>query len=356
MALSHHADVGFFEYPTSLFRLPFSTKAPRIGNLAEGLRSQIENRYSRYESITLVCHSLGGLVARKYLVEEARKRRPWKVDKLLLFAVPNEGSQLAPIATQISWRHNQLVQLCRNSEFLDDLNRDWADVDKEGLEVVCVVGSQDRVVDKHSAARLCGADNVETILDADHRSIVKPRTSADLAFLILRRVVLGPAQIFVSVGGGRSGKQEHFVQSVYQRLREIGLEPQTVDDYGAANTQPLTDVARRMEGCYGAVVLAFERTFIEKGISRPEVLDRRTPIDGTRLPTVWNQIEAAIAYTRGLPLLVLVEHGLSDEGMLESKYDWRVMWVDLDAAAPPREFDSVLHDWKRQVLSRRGDP
>src|SRR3984893_8042985 len=57
--------------------------------------------------------------------------------------------------------------------------------------------------------------------------------------------------------------------------------------------------------CYGAVVLAFERTRIELGVSRPGAKSEKVLKD-VRLPTVWNQIEAAMAYTSGLPLLVLV--------------------------------------------------
>lgn len=186
---------------------------------------------------------------------------------------------------------------------------------------------------------------------------MKPSSGGDLAFLILRRFALGPANVFVSVGGGRTPDQDRFVESVYRQIKSVGLTPLILDDYGAANTQPLTDVARRMDRCYGAVVIAFERTFIEKDVSRRNVPDRENRVDGTRLPTVWNQIEAAIAYTRGLPLLVLVEHGLSDEGMLESRYDWRVTWVDIaqDLANAPK-FASIFKDWSRSVLERRGDP
>ena len=47
-------------------------------------------------------------------------------------------------------------------------------------------------------------------------------------------------------------------------------------------------------------------------------------LENEGLPTVWNQIEAAMAYTLGRPLLVIVEDGLVSEGLLEGKYDWIV--------------------------------
>jgi hypothetical protein len=76
-----------------------------------------------------------------------------------------------------------------------------------------------------------------------------------------------------------------------------------------------------------------------------------------RLPPIWNQIEAAMAYTRGLPLLVLVENGLQDEGMLESRYDWRVKRVDLQKpVVDDPEFLGIVGDWQEQVIKRRDTP
>jgi hypothetical protein len=61
-----------------------------------------------------------------------------------------------------------------------------------------------------------------------------------------------------------------------------------------------------------------------------------------------------MAYTRGLPLLVLVEHGLQDEGLLEARNDWRVKWIDLqEPIVSDPEFQGMFEDWRRSVLDRR---
>jgi len=256
-ALRDLADTAFFEYPTSLLRLPFTRMAPRIRDLAEGLRSQIEVRYPDYKSITLVCHSLGGLVARKYLVEEVKRGKELRIDKLLLFAVPNNGAGLASVAKYISWQHNQLAQLCRDSELIEELNTDWARLKiSDRVKVRYVVAGQDRVVDKQSAIGQWGNENIDSVLDADHVSIVKPRRPSDLNYLLFRRFVLGPAPVFLSVGGGRSEHQEAFVKDVKTYFHSKDLDARTVDEYGSTNKQPLKDVEYRMKRCYGAVVLA----------------------------------------------------------------------------------------------------
>jgi hypothetical protein len=149
------------------------------------------------KSITLICHSLDGLVARKYLIEEVKQGREIRIDKLLLYAVPNNGAGLAGVAKYISWQHNQLTQLCRNSELIEELNTDWSRLNlSERVKVRYVVAGQDRVVDKQSAVGQWGNSNVDSVLDADHVSVVKPRRPSDLSYLLFRQFVLGPAPVW----------------------------------------------------------------------------------------------------------------------------------------------------------------
>ena len=61
-----------------------------------------------------------------------------------------------------------------------------------------------------------------------------------------------------------------------------------------------------------------------------------------------------MAYTRGLPLLVLIENGLQEEGMLESRYDWRVKQVNLrEPIVNDLEFLGMFEDWRENVLKKR---
>jgi hypothetical protein len=104
-----------------------------------------------------------------------------------------------------------------------------------------------------------------------------------------------------------------------------------------------------MEQCHGTVVCAFERSRASIYLERPGSSDERRS-EGVKLPTVWNQIEAAMTYVHKKPLLVVVEHGLKDEGLLEARYDWYVQWIDLsEAALGTTEFQAVLSDWSRRV-------
>jgi pimeloyl-ACP methyl ester carboxylesterase len=181
------SDIGFFSYPTSLFRLPFTRKAPRIQTLAKGLRTILERKFQAYDQITLVCHSLGGLIARKYLLDEVESGRDLRVCQLLLFAVPNNGAGLASVAKHISWRHSQLAQLCRQSDLIADLNEDWFrhKMDKV-VTVRYVVAALDRIVDEASAQAFWGNPAIDVVPNRGHLDIVKPTDIGDLSFLILK--------------------------------------------------------------------------------------------------------------------------------------------------------------------------
>jgi hypothetical protein len=39
-------------------------------------------------------------------------------------------------------------------------------------------------------------------------------------------------------------------------------------------------------------------------------------------PTVWNQMEAAMAYAQHVPILILLERGLRRQGMLSDRLEW----------------------------------
>ena len=58
-----------------------------------------------------------------------------------------------------------------------------------------------------------------------------------------------------------------------------------------------------------------------------------------------------MSYSRGLPLMVIVEKGLKSEGLLERGYDWYVQWVNLEEGVlHSHEFNGVLASWKEKVI------
>ena len=163
---------------------------------------------------------------------------------------------------------------------------------------------------------------------------------------------MGELNVFVSVGGTSTDQQEAFVRAVEDRLRSEGLIPHTVGRNTFSADAPLKTVTQLLDNCSGAVVIALEREYFPNGVEKRSG-PNETPLVDIKLPTPWNQIEAAMSYSRGLPLMVIVEQGIRAEGLLERGYDWYVQMVKPDPAAlTTSEFNGVLSDWKAKLTQR----
>lgn len=158
--------------------------------------------------------------------------------------------------------------------------------------------------------------------------------------------------IFVSVGTGLSPQQEKFVAAVEDRLRAIGLSPNTIGRNKFSADPPLRAVTSLMDRCDGAVIIAVERFFFRDGVER-RGSPKENPLTGVVMPTAWNQIEAAMAYSRGLPLLVLVDEQMRCDGLLEKGNDWYVQQVKvLPESLASIEFTGVLESWRDRLTAR----
>jgi hypothetical protein len=157
--------------------------------------------------------------------------------------------------------------------------------------------------------------------------------------------------VFVSVGGTATEQQEAFVRAVEARLRSEGIIPHTVGRNTFSADAPLKAVSDLMDRCSGTIVIALERSYFTSGMEK-RGSTKEIALTDIKLPTPWNQIEATMAYTRGLPLMVVVESGLKSEGLLERGYDWYVQSVKPEAAAlNTNEFNGVLASWKKKVVA-----
>lgn len=165
------------------------------------------------------------------------------------------------------------------------------------------------------------------------------------------RITTMSQEIFLSVGGTANDAQERFVQAVENRLRSEGLTPNTVGRNTFSVDAPLRTVEGLMDRCVGAAVLALERSYFSEGVEKRGGRNE-APLSNIGLPTPWNHIEAAMAYSRRLPLLVIVQEGLKHEGLLEPGYDWYVQTVPLDPAyLNSNQFNGVLASWKKKIDS-----
>jgi len=115
-------------------------------------------------------------------------------------------------------------------------------------------------------------------------------------------------RVFVSVPAENhlDDKQRNIVAAVYQLIQGAGFEPQRFFVSGLPasmgwNFQTVDEVVRR---CVGAVILAFPRwsfSYVGEEVS---------------LATEYSHYEGAIANTLGLPILIVVQKGIADRGIV----------------------------------------
>ncbi len=160
-------------------------------------------------------------------------------------------------------------------------------------------------------------------------------------------------KVFVSVGTAYTNKQKAFVDAVVQWLQAEGVSPQILGRTVYPDKQPLKFIQETMTQCDGTLVIAFERIFVNNGEEKRGGEEQKS-LQSQIIPTVWNQIETAMAYGLNQPILVLVEKGARREGLLEDKFEWLVMPVTVDAnIINTREFTETLRRWFANLAKYR---
>ena len=107
-----------------------------------------------------------------------------------------------------------------------------------------------------------------------------------------------------------------------------------------------------METAEAVVVIAFTRFIVKRAIEKPGS-ENEKDITNTKYPTIWNQLEASMAFGLKLPLLVILEEGLHQEAMLKDRLEFRAWTTALDPGFfRSDEFKGVFADFKKIAAER----
>ncbi|MDP4201682.1 MAG: hypothetical protein Q8861_03240 [Bacteroidota bacterium] len=172
--------------------------------------------------------------------------------------------------------------------------------------------------------------------------------------------------IFLSYPRPFNKKQKDFIEEIEKYLNGRGIEPRTlgVSDYNLK--EPLTAIRRIILESNGLLTIAFRRAKIAKGVSKPnsDIGEKEYSIDDTWLTSPYCQIEPAMAFQVGLPVLILRENGVIADGILEKGVIGTYMpEFDLDnnmmdyLKSP--EWIQIIAEWEgyvRNVVQTKGQP
>jgi hypothetical protein len=159
--------------------------------------------------------------------------------------------------------------------------------------------------------------------------------------------------VFVSFGTPYSEAQRKFLKALLALLRKCDMEPRAVNMTEYSTENPLKVISRIMHECDAAIIVAYERTYFDSGLEkRKSVQEKR--LESVRYTTPWNQIEAAMAYALDLPIIVMMENGLREEGLLEQNYDWYIERLSISGEAfADKDVRGRIAAWCRSVHGSR---
>jgi hypothetical protein len=140
-------------------------------------------------------------------------------------------------------------------------------------------------------------------------------------------------RVFISMGTPYTAAQTQFRDELEAFLRDsCGVDPRIIGKNEYPSGNPLTHIRSVMRQCAGVMIVAYERTYLKVGAQRRGAQGEQKLQDRI-YTTPWNHVESAIAYALELPLYILCQNGLSEEGLIESKNDWYVKHVDIQPGA-----------------------
>jgi hypothetical protein len=161
--------------------------------------------------------------------------------------------------------------------------------------------------------------------------------------------------------------QQQFINHVCDYLDSRGFVPRTlgVTDYDM--DAPLKAIRRFMLESNGLISVAFRRTYIDKGTGnfRTNITSLKSySLDDQWLTSPWAHIEPAMAYQIGLPILLLRERGVIDEGVLQKGVVGTYM-PEFDVSGPLDQYfvspqwNDLIWKWEgqvRSVVEKKGNP
>lgn len=153
--------------------------------------------------------------------------------------------------------------------------------------------------------------------------------------------------VFVSVGAQYNDEQKAFVAAFDSFLVANGCQKLTVDD--RRSDQPVFAARELMEKADAVIVLAFTRYVVRTAVEKPDCSEEKS-LKNIRYPTIWNQLEAAMAFGLHLPLLVIIEDGLHQEAMLKDRLEFRTVVTKMDPALFSSDiFKDKFRHWMDRV-------
>lgn len=152
---------------------------PDINNLSEYFKTLLETRFNNYNKISVVAHSMGGLVAQSGILKLEKKEFK-KITHLLMFGTPSGGLNVANIKIAKGLKR-QIKDLGSSSDFILKLRTDWNERfhDKYPFEFKAIAGLSDEFIDRKSSLEVF-KDRYRYQIEGNHATMIKANNNQDI--------------------------------------------------------------------------------------------------------------------------------------------------------------------------------
>ena len=159
--------------------------------------------------------------------------------------------------------------------------------------------------------------------------------------------------VFVSApsADNLSPAQEQSGAIINEMITRYKLEWRALGRSDYPNDLPLKEVLRMVKHCSGGIVLGFEQFRSTQGESKPGSSKAQTTSSAVPFPTPWNQLEAGILFSTGLPMMIFREPGITG-GVFDigtSEVFVHPMPTEAMNSDALDDLDSVFQNWVGRV-------
>jgi hypothetical protein len=156
-------------------------------------------------------------------------------------------------------------------------------------------------------------------------------------------------KVFFSVASPHNDEQHAYINRIIEIFDRNGIALETLKSWN--DNDPLVPIMNEMKASHGCLVLALERMMVLDGIEKPRS-EQETKVQNVSLTSTWLQIESALARSYELPLIILKDVSLKNDGLIHNdKQEWGIVIVDQTAPEQVEQYPvkNFLLNWINQV-------
>jgi hypothetical protein len=163
--------------------------------------------------------------------------------------------------------------------------------------------------------------------------------------------------VFVSLPSKLNPRQGAVHASVEKSLTRLRLISKTVGRSDRPLKSPIGEVYQLARRCAGGLIIGFRQIAVPSCTFWPDTEWTEQGSPNSHFPTPWNQLEAGMLYSLGVPMLIFAEKGVTggifEKGM--SNFFIHPFVCETFTEQDGEQMHEIISDWSRHVQNHYMD-